>query len=204
MPWGLWQTSHNHILTTPHEEFPTNQNSAQRKYQDGGLQIEGLRRIQVNNTRGNQGPNSLVTQRNTKFFLTLQNNEHFLHFLAPSFSLSGSAGVLLFACYSGSTGTLTRVRPHHGLNKDKEARQVIIIGIQILLCEGIAYTDFDLTATVFLILDLSYEKICCYGRRGFHNKTLPLNVAAESLKCQYKFSLSPQRFNLMLSNKVES
>ncbi len=123
--------------------------------------------------RGNESPNSLVTQRNTKFFLTLQNNEHFHRFPAPSLSLSGSAGVLLFACYSGSTGTLTRVPPHHGLrNEDKEECQVIMIGIHVLLCLRLAV----IPTLIWLLLYFSFgfelrEKMLLWAKRFSQQNT---------------------------------
>lgn len=103
------------------------------------------------------------------FFLTVKHNEHFHHF--PALLLSGSVGVLLFACYSGSTGILTYVPPHHGLyNKDKESRGAIIIGRQALLCLRFALKAvFDLTASVFVIWVRVVRQKCCYGRKGFHN-----------------------------------
>lgn len=157
------------------------------------------------NKWGPEGPNSLVTQRNMKFFLSLKNNEHFHHFPAPSPSLSGSAGVLLFACYSGSTGTLSRFPPHHEFcNKEKDAKQVIMIGRQVMLWLSL----YRLWSDCYCIshLDWSCEKNVLLLVNRFIQQNTPSKCCNESLKFQYKLSPSPQHFNLMLSNssKVKS
>lgn len=123
----------SHIFTTPNQmkQLLFSKDATGRRASNGGPSKNIGKKEKKK--KGNEGPNSLVTQRNTMFFLTVKHNEHFHHF--PALLLSGSVGVLLFACYSGSTGILTHVPPHHGLhNKDKESRGVITTGRQALLC----------------------------------------------------------------------
>lgn len=60
-----------------------------------------------------RGPNSWREHGVSLSHLTVTHNEHFHHFPALLLFLSGSVGVLLFACYSGSTGIPTHAPPRH-------------------------------------------------------------------------------------------
>lgn len=140
--------------------------------------MEGLRRIWVKTKTEKRGPNSEKEHGVSLSHLTVKHNEHFHHFLALLLFLSGSVGVLLFACYSGSTGILTHAPPHY--------RQKGITGgyydwqTGFVMCKVCVKADFNLTAAGFVMWVRVVGQKCCYGRKGFHNKKK--NIVDESLK----------------------
>lgn len=170
---ALEPDSHSHHSSWGVPDLSKQLNMPRGSEQEGGLQIEGLRRILVENKREFKDPDG---PRDTKSFLTLKNKEHFHHFPAPS--LSGSARVcLLFRLNWNNHTCSSSSRPFQG----KEVQQVIETGGQVLLC-----SQFDLYWLWSVCYCISNFDLCvarknvAMGEKVFHNKTLPVRVAAGS------------------------
>lgn len=110
--------------------------------------------------------------------------------ISTVFLLCCSVAVLLFACYSGLTGTLAHVPPQQALyNKDEASRQDIMIGRRPLLC----LRFFTRSRLLFWLLPYLSQVRRCHAETMLralkfpqnntnNNNKTPPNIFAESLK----------------------
>lgn len=124
MPWGHWHASQNHILATPYEVFPTNQNNscAKRKSRRKTASNRWLsknfcwKKIKTGPQSRSEKLESLQTLQN-KFATTV---------LHPT-----SANVCWLFRLNRNNHTFI-------LTGDKEQCQVILIGVKVVLCSAFA------------------------------------------------------------------